>query len=162
MNRLVEGTTFPAILLDIHGQGVSAETIYRGTGGGKTVKRLLRASGIEGLNGEHSILGYLERQFNYEVVPPHSVSNPEEEDQRFSGGYTVRVSTTHHNTTQHSKPSQHHGSMTDGEEHINAIQFELGKHLRCAQRDLFSSRLAEATIHHIHHYSCRSQNNQQK
>ena len=91
VNDLIDGTDVPAILLDIHGQGAEADTIFRGTGRGKTVQKLLTRHGEDAVIGPHSILGFLEEKYQYKVFPPYSPSSLMQEDKRFRGGYTVRV-----------------------------------------------------------------------
>ena len=48
-----------ALLLDIHGQATSADTIYRGTQNGTTVMKMIEKHEAAALTGEQSILGYL-------------------------------------------------------------------------------------------------------
>ena len=96
------------LLLDIHGQGAEAETIFRGTDNGKSVTDLERRFGREALTGEKSILGQLEQR-GYKIDPAPAGSDGE---RRYTGGYTTRTYGSHRGTG------------------IDAIQLEFGTSLR--------------------------------
>jgi N-formylglutamate amidohydrolase len=95
------------LLLDIHGQAAEGETIFRGTDNGKSVTDLQQRFGREALTGERSILGQLKLR-GYKIAP--SLENNEE--RRYSGGYTTRTYGSHRGTS------------------IDAIQLEFGTSLR--------------------------------
>ena len=96
------------LLLDIHGQAANAESIYRGTGNGKTVTSLFHRFGMEAITGAKSICGQLER-LGYTILP--SIKGPHEE-KRYVGGYIVQTY------------GGHWGSGIDG------IQLEIGTTFR--------------------------------
>ncbi len=113
-------------LIDVHGQGMDAKTVYRGTQNRLTVKRLIERAGEEALTGPSSILGMLSRCGN-QVFPLNTQKN-KREDGYFNGGWTVR----------------HYGGHN--EQGIDALQLELGWDLRRADcsRDSFARQLAQA------------------
>ena len=96
------------ILIDIHGQGMTPNTIYRGTQNGKTTTHLIKRFGKESQIGPKSLGGELASQ-GFNVIPPVD-SHDKEED--YSGGHTVIT----------------YGSESGGT--MDAIQLELGPHLR--------------------------------
>ena len=51
-----------SILIDIHGQGSDARSVFRGTRDRKTVARLIERSGEEAFTGNNSILGMLRKE----------------------------------------------------------------------------------------------------
>ena len=122
-----------AILVDIHGQGVDANTVYRGTSNRSNVKRLLGRAGEAGLTGPHSMLGNLAHK-GYTIFPPNSESQTRE-NSYFVGGYIVR----------------NYGS--NNANGIDAIQLENGWKLR---RDeglpRFAHDLAEAIVDFYREY----------
>ena len=96
------------LLLDIHGQGADAESIYRGTGNGKTVASLTQRFGIDAITGPKSIFGQLERM-GYATSP--SIKEPYQE-KRYVGGYIVQT---------------YGGHRASG---VDAIQLEIGTKFR--------------------------------
>lgn len=125
------------ILLDLHGQGVSRRTIFRGTNNGLTVANLRDRFGWNAIAGSNSILGQLAKK-GYQVFPANNVPQ-QQEDARFTGGYTVR---------------NYGGKAGNG---IDAIQLELGTELRAkAQLDRTTSDLAEAIEVFVRTYLPRS------
>ncbi len=112
-----------ALLIDVHGQGASATTIFRGTSNLKTVSRLIDEFGIESMTGNQSICGLLQ-QNGYSIDP----AGNQEEDSRFGGGYTVRTYGSHQ------------------ESGINAIQLELGSNFRFEQQEQCARDLAKAIV----------------
>ena len=120
------------ILVDIHGQGVDAHTVFRGTRNRQTVERLLNRVGEEGLTGPHSILGLLEQKGN-NIFPLNSAPRTEEKS-IFIGGYVVGTYGSHNA----------HG--------IDAIQLENGYYLRRRGQNRFSQDLAEALAGFYHVY----------
>lgn len=111
------------ILLDIHGQGAEADTIFRGTDNGKSVSDLQQKFGKEALTGTKSILGRLASK-GYRVLPDGSGDGQE---RRYTGGYTTRTYGSHRGTL------------------IDAIQLELGTNLRARQNlDRTAADLADA------------------
>lgn len=75
------------LVLDLHGQGTSAKTVYRGTQNGKTVTLLRERFGETAHTGPESLFGFLKAK-NWTVHPdPHT----EKEQAGFNGGYIVRT-----------------------------------------------------------------------
>lgn len=111
------------LLLDIHGQGEQAATIYRGTDNGKSVSQLHQQFGATAITGPKSILGYLASR-GYKVLPDLAGS---ERETRYTGGYTTRTYGSHRGTK------------------IDAIQLELGSDLRAkANLERTAGDLAQA------------------
>jgi N-formylglutamate amidohydrolase len=96
------------LLLDIHGQGAEADTIFRGTDNGRSVEALQQKFGNEALAGPKSIIGQLASK-GYKVIPNGGGSARE---RRYTGGYTTRTYGSHRGTR------------------IDAIQLEIGANLR--------------------------------
>ena len=113
------------ILLDIHGQGTDANTIFRGTHNRFTVSELIKTYGEEALTGPLSILGIL-TDCGHRVFPRIN-DNRMKEDSHYDGGWTV----------------YHYHEAYD----INALQLELGWNLRRAHRDSFVNNLAQALVY---------------
>lgn len=99
------------LLIDLHGQGMMHETIFRGTQNLKTVSALKQRYGMKAVNGPVSIFGVLEAQ-GYSVFPPSDARDPAKENPFFNGGYIVGT----------------YGS--DAGTGVDAIQIELGGRLR--------------------------------
>ena len=116
-----------ALLLDIHGQAASTNTIYRGTQNGTTVMKMVEKHGAVALTGEHSILGYLATK-GINVSPTNTPPGSPRETSGFSGGYIVRSYGSH---------------MTNG---VDAIQLEFGGSFRmdAGKREETAKFLAEA------------------
>jgi N-formylglutamate amidohydrolase len=116
-----------ALLLDIHGQAASTNTIFRGTQNGTTVMKMVEKHGAVALTGEHSILGYLAAK-GINVSPTNTPPGSPRETSGFSGGYIVRSYGSH--TT--------HG--------VDAIQLEFGGAFRmdAGKREETAKFLAEA------------------
>jgi N-formylglutamate amidohydrolase len=111
------------LLLDIHGQGSDKETIFRGTGNGKSIAALIKNFGREAVSGEKSIFKYLEDR-NYKVAPETRGAGIE---QRYTGGYTTRTYGSDRGTA------------------IDAIQLEFGSVFRArANLERTAADLAEA------------------
>jgi N-formylglutamate amidohydrolase len=111
------------LLLDIHGQGTGVDTIYRGTGNGKTVMSLVGRFGRAAVSGAASMLGQLEQK-GYKVFPPTDKSY---EEKQYTGGYIVQTYGSHRETG------------------IDAIQLEIGTNLRkLAVLDRTAADLADA------------------
>ena len=104
----VRGEWGRGLLLDIHGQGIHTEAIYRGTGNGKTVIALTQRFGANAMVGAKSIFSQLENM-GYKVLPSAKESHKEE---RYVGGYIVQTYGSHQGTG------------------IDAIQLEIGMQLR--------------------------------
>lgn len=92
------------LLLDIHGQAVRADAIYRGTQNGKSTTLLTQRFGQAAIVGPQGFQGMLEAK-GYTVLPPVASADRET---KFNGGYIV----------------QHYGSHTGYG--IDAIQLEFG------------------------------------
>jgi hypothetical protein len=119
------------LLLDIHGQGLSRATVYRGTGNGKTVTRLRERFGDTAHSGEASFFGLL-HQRGWTVFP---VPFDGREQSGFTGGYIV---------------STHGSHKANG---IDAIQLEFGAEFRTkANRTKSSEILADAIAEYLKLY----------
>jgi len=116
-----------ALLLDIHGQAASANTIYRGTQNGTTVMKMVERHGTVALTGEWSILGYLATK-GIKIEPPNTPPGTPPETKAFGGGYIVRS----------------YGSHTANG--VDAIQLEFGGSFRTDEkkREETAKWLAEA------------------
>ena len=116
-----------ALLLDIHGQAASTNTIYRGTQNGTTVMKMVEKHGAVALTGEQSILGYLAAK-GIKVEPPNTPPGTPPETKAFGGGWIVRSYGSH---------------TTNG---VDAIQLEFGGAFRtdAAKREETAKFLAEA------------------
>jgi len=113
------------LLLDIHGQGAEAETVFRGTDNGKSVTELERSFGREALIGERSIFGQLKLR-GYKIAPTLGETDREH---RYTGGYTTRTYGSHRGTN------------------IDAIQLEFGTSLRArANLERTATDLAEGIL----------------
>jgi len=111
------------LLLDIHGQGAEADTIFRGTDNGRSVSALQQKFGNEALTGPKSIIGQLALK-GYKVIPNGA---GEAREQRYTGGYTTRTYGSHRGTQ------------------IDAIQLEIGSNLRArANFDRMAIDLADS------------------
>lgn len=114
------------LLIDIHGQAKEPKAIFRGTQNGKTTKHLQSRFGVEALQGETSLFGQLSAA-GFSVIP--KVGSTDSEHSAYDGGYTVIT----------------HGSMTGGT--IDAIQLELGRHLRVPGANIKTAdQLAKAIV----------------
>lgn len=92
------------LLIDVHGQGVRADAIFRGTQNGKTTTLLTQRFGPNAMTGPKGFQGMLEAK-GYTMLPPSSST---EKETKFNGGYIV----------------QNYGSHTGYG--IDAIQMEFG------------------------------------
>ena len=97
-----------AILIDVHGQGAEAGTVFRGTRDGLTAKALVARHGEDAILGPGSLIGML-RAMGHTV---HPAAPGMREDKRFGGGYTVATYGSHHSNG------------------IDAVQLEFGKRMR--------------------------------
>jgi N-formylglutamate amidohydrolase len=115
-----------ALLLDIHGQAASSNTVFRGTQNGTTVMRLVEKQGVAALTGEHGVLARLAAR-GIEVSPAKPPPNPPE-NPSYSGGFIVRTYGSH---------------RTNG---VDAIQLEFGSWFRAdeAKREQTARALADA------------------
>ncbi len=113
------------LMIDLHGQARDAASIFRGTGNGVTVMRLIQKQGESAFTGTNSILGHL-AQMGYHVIPNNTPPGKPPEDRSYNGGFTVRTYGSH---------------KADG---IDALQLELGSQLRRADRKKFAKDLAQA------------------
>lgn len=92
------------LLIDIHGQGTSRSTVYRGTRNGKTTELLQRRFGKAAQTGEESLFGLLAAR-GWKVDPQPFDSK---EQAGFTGGYIVGTYGSHQQTA------------------IDAVQLEFG------------------------------------
>ncbi len=112
------------LLIDLHGHGADAATIYRGTNDGKTIRHLTDRFGKSALTGSKSMLGQLAHG-GYTIAPANDTTD--KEHPAFTGGYIVST----------------YGSKGDGS--VDAIQLELGARVRMkANIDTFATDLANA------------------
>lgn len=117
------------LVIDIHGQGVEPNTIFRGTAKGTSVRHLLDRHGEAALSGPDSLFGHLARnEFQVHPVP----GTKDKENPRFNGGYIVQT----------------YGSADGGR--IDAIQMEFGTNLRQQSR---IDKVAEATANALAAYA---------
>lgn len=119
------------LLIDIHGQGSSKSTVYRGTSNGLTTQGLQTRVGREAHKGEKSLNGLLTTR-GWTMHP-----NPFDgkEQSGFTGGYIVRTYGSH---------------QPDG---IDAVQLELGANYRSAvNRQKYAEEMAEAIIEYAELY----------
>ena len=94
------------LLVDVHGQGASPNTVFRGTRNGDTVTDLTGKFGDAALIGPHSVFGQLE-SLGY-TVDPDNVSLNLDPETDYIGGYTMET----------------YGSQNPGG--IDALQIEYG------------------------------------
>jgi N-formylglutamate amidohydrolase len=126
MNEMKHG-----LLLDIHGQGTSRETVYRGTSNGKTVERLKQRFGEQAHIGEQSLFGLLKKQ-GWKVYPDPF---DEREKSGFTGGFIVQTYGSHNAIG------------------IDAVQLELGAEYRTTgAREKIASQIAEAVFEYSQLY----------
>ena len=123
------------LLLDLHGQSASPDSIYRGTRNGLATSELLRRDGVDALIGPDSVMGHL-AGLGYATLPEPpqppatqpagadaSAPAPDEalrarigHEVRFNGGHIVADHGSHRGTA------------------IDAIQLEFGTNLRKKDR----------------------------
>jgi N-formylglutamate amidohydrolase len=112
------------LLLDLHGQSTQPGSVFRGTGNGKTVSLLCNRFGKTALSGPKSIFGQLQSR-GYQTIP--AANGDQKEDAHFNGGYIVQT----------------YGSQQPAG--VDAVQLELGRHLRSKDRlDQTTADLAAA------------------
>lgn len=113
------------LLIDIHGQGSSASTVFRGTTNGLTVKSLRDRFGDSAHTGPDSLMGLLQRR-GWKVHPDPFT---EKEQSGFTGGHIVRT---------------YGGHQAEG---IDAIQLEMGiDYRRPEAREKVAGELVDALI----------------
>ncbi len=119
------------VLLDLHGQGSKADTVFRGTRNGSTVKHLRGTFGEEAFTGEKSLFSMLARQ-GWTVYPlPHSGK----EQAGFTGGHIVGTY------------GSSNGSVVD------AYQLEFGSEYRVqSRRTKTAEELANAIVDYASMY----------
>jgi N-formylglutamate amidohydrolase len=119
------------LLVDIHGQGSSAVTAFRGTSNGLTVKALREQFSETAHTGPLSLTGLLQKR-GWTVHPDPFTGR---EQSGFTGGYIVRTYGSH-------QP-----------EGIDAIQLELGAEYRREDvRDKRAAELADALVDYAKAY----------
>lgn len=121
------------LMVDLHGQARDDASIFRGTGNGLTVTRLLKQQGEPAFTGTNSLLGLL-AAMGYNVIPNNTPPGKPPEDRSYNGGFTVRT----------------YGS--NNENGIDAIQIELGYKLRRIDRQKFAKDLAQAIFTFLEKY----------
>jgi len=112
-------TQFPdsnPILLDVHGQSLRQDEIFRGTCDGKTHPFLLKKHGFEAIVGKNSILGNMQK-CGIKIFPECSVPYGTEpfEEKNYNGGLTVQY---------------YSGLNYDFNNPIDCIQMEIGRSYR--------------------------------
>ncbi len=122
-----------SLLIDLHGQSKYPDSICRGTQDSKTITKLIKRYGTEGIIGINSILGYLQSK-DYKILPSDFLKSLE--DPLFNGGYTV---------------GQYGSHTNDG---IDAIQLEVGINIRqdLKKSDLFAQNLAQGICNFYENY----------
>ncbi len=120
------------LLIDLHGQGVEANTVFRGTHNGKTVALLRERYGEAAHTGQSSLLGLLKGQ--HWKVFPDPFDQPEHHE--FTGGYIVRT---------------YGGDKGPG---LDAIQLEFGHNYRSTstERTETAASLADALAEYARLY----------
>lgn len=119
------------LFLDLHGQGSSSQTVFRGTGNGKTVSRLRERFGEESHTGDSSFFGILDT-LGWRVYPKPYGGR---EQSGFTGGYIVQTYGSH---------------RVEG---IDAIQLEFGSEYRNeANRKETAAVLAKAVSRYLEIY----------
>lgn len=119
------------LLIDVHGQGSSSTTVYRGTKNGLTMALLRQRFGDQAVTGAVSLTAFL-KQRGWQMHPdPHDGR----EQAGFTGGFIVQTYGSHRG---------------DG---IDAIQLEFGSRYRAAAaRAQTASQLADAVEDYVEHY----------
>jgi N-formylglutamate amidohydrolase len=108
------------LLLDLHGQGAEADTIFRGTNNGESVMAMRRRFGPAALMGPKSILAQM-------AVKGYRIAPTDDHERLYSGGYTTQTYGSHRGTE------------------IDAIQLEFGSILRSrANLERTANDLAQA------------------
>jgi len=107
-SRTVANRFHGGLVIDVHGQGTSSTTVFRGTQNGSTVRHLRTAFGQPAHDGPNSLFGLLSTRGW--IVDPQPLSNPE--NSSYNGGYIV------------SRYGSQQGSAVD------AMQFEFGSNFR--------------------------------
>lgn len=120
------------LLIDLHGQGVAADTVFRGTHNGKTVALLRERHGEAAHTGPSSLLGLL-KGHRWKVFPD-PFDQPEHHE--FTGGYIVRT---------------YGGEKGPG---MDAMQLEFGHNYRstAAERTQTATTLADALVEYARLY----------
>jgi N-formylglutamate amidohydrolase/putative intracellular protease/amidase len=118
------------LLIDLHGQGLAADKVFRGTQNGRTVSLLQQRFGEDAHTGDKSLFGLLKAR-GWTV---HPQPFDQQEQPGYNGGYIVRTY------------GSHQSYATD------SIQIELGRQYReVGARRKTASQLADA----VHDYSVR-------
>lgn len=123
--RIIRSEHETGLLLDIHGQGTSAVTVYRGTKNGLTVTRLRSRFTDEAHTGPESFFGLLKNE-GWTVFPDPFDGK---EQSGFTGGYIVQTY------------GSHRGSG------LEAIQLEFGSRYRTeSEREKTASELVDVIL----------------
>lgn len=121
--RMIRSKYAHGLVIDIHGQGTSAATVYRGTSNGLTVSGIRSVFGADSIHGPDSLCGILKMQGW--TVHPDPLDGKEQSG--FTGGHIVRTYGSH---------------QPDG---IDAIQLEFGADYRkTAVRERVAKQLADS------------------
>jgi N-formylglutamate amidohydrolase len=116
------------LLLDVHGQDKMPDALLRGTRSGRSILKLYRRAGAEGITGPHGLFGLLEAQ-GFKVFPANQEGvGAGREYAGLDGGYTV----------------QRYGS--DNADGIDAFLLEFGTVYRRADRVQRSAKDAARAV----------------
>ena len=119
------------LLLDLHGQGMAADTVFRGTQNGKSVALLRDRHGEAAHTGDGSLIGLLKAR-SWKVFPDPFDGREQPE---FNGGHIVQT---------------YGGNKGLG---IDAIQLEFGQNFRTAEsRKKTAATLADALADYASRY----------
>ena len=128
--RIVRSRHSHGLLIDLHGQGTSAETVFRGTANGITTTMLQKDFGTDALFGGESLFGLL----NHRGWKVHPDPLDGREQSGFTGGYIVQTYGSHRG---------------DG---LDAFQLEFGSSYRSGEA---RNKTAEVLADAIAEYSAK-------
>jgi N-formylglutamate amidohydrolase len=129
--RDVQKSNGRGLLIDVHGQGSAADTIFRGTSNGKTVTLLVQRFGPKAQHGPDSFFGLLAAA----GCKVHPTKADQKEQAGYTGGYIVQT----------------YGSHTAYG--IDAIQLELGSDYRSKKNQPdTAARIATAVAEYAQRY----------
>lgn len=129
--RIVREQHHRGLLIDLHGQGTSADTVFRGTKNGLTATLLQQEFGTAAFSGETSLFGML-KQRGWKVHPDPLDGR---EQSGFTGGYIVQTYGSHRG----------HG--------LDAFQLEFGSRYRSAEaRSKTAETLTDAIVEYAGEY----------
>jgi N-formylglutamate amidohydrolase len=119
------------LLIDVHGQAVQRDAIFRGTLNGKSTKLLTERFGPQAITGPFGFQGMLEAR-GYTILP---LAKSNEKETKFTGGYIVQT----------------YGSHTGYG--IDAIQLEFGgNYSNRNQLEKTSGDIADVVLEYVKRY----------